>query len=142
MSPFFAASLSLVPGLGHLAMGKRGRALALFVVDFGILVSLYFLRSTLGRFLTFFSYLIAMIPAAVDTFALAHGKANRFCESKFYIVVMLLKEGFWALPLLWESPLFSKRNKITWSIAVPALALLYFSFLGFFGMRFINETKF
>ena len=138
MSPLLAASLSLVPGLGHLVLGKRGKALALFVVDFGMIVSVYFLNSRIGALLVGIVYFMAMVPAVIETYTLAQGGLSRFSESKFYIVALLLVTGFPALPLLWQSRVFSKRMKILWSIAVPALAILYFSFLG---IHLLNEAK-
>lgn len=141
ISPLHAASLSLIPGLGHLVLGKRGKAIALFILDLGIVCSVFFLRSTVGCLLACFSYLIIMIPAVIETYALARGEAGQFSESKYYIVALLLMEGFSALPLLWQSRVFSKRIKIAWSIAVPVLAILYFSFLGVYGIRLYNYAK-
>ncbi len=141
MPPFLAASLSLVPGLGHLAVGRRGKAAALFAVDLGIICSIFFLRSNAGHLLTCFSYLMIMVPAVIETYTLARGGVSRFSESKPYIVTLLLMKGFWALPLLWQSRAFSKQIKIVWSIAVPVLAILYYSFLGLYGIRIYNYTR-
>ena len=44
-----------------------------------------------------------------------------------------LIKGFFALPLLWQSTLFSKKSKWMWTVAVPVLAILYFIFLFFYG---------
>ncbi len=142
MPPLLAASLSLVPGLGHLVIGKRRKAAALFVVDLGIICSAFFVKSRIGHLLTSFVYLMAMVPAVIETYALAQGGVSQFSESKPYIVVLLLLTGFSALPLLWQSSIFSKRIKIVWSIVVPMLAILYFGFLSFFGRRFLNDAKF
>lgn len=141
MTPLLVASLSLVPGVGHLALGKRGKAAALFVIDIGIIFSIFFLRSIAGRLLTCFCYLMAMVPAVIETYTLARGGVSRFSESKPYILAMLLTEGFSALPLLWQSSAFSRRIKIAWSIAVPVLAVLYFCFLGFFGARLLTGNR-
>ena len=54
-------------------------------------------------------------------------------ESRFYITLLLLTRGFWALPLMWHSSSFTKRSKIAWSVAVPLLALLYFGLLIYYG---------
>ncbi len=141
MSPFLAASLSLVPGAGHLAVGKRKKAVALFVVDFGIVCSVFFLKSIPGHLLACFSYLMAMIPAVIETYTLAQGGMSQFSESKPYISALLLVTGFSALPLLWQSHVFSRRIKIVWSIVVPVLAILYFGFLGVYGIRLFNYAK-
>ena len=142
MLSILVASVSLVPGVGHLMIGRRGKAAALFVIDFGLVCSLFFLKSNVGYILAFLGYLIVMVPAVIETYTLAQGGVSRFSNSKPYIVVLLLKEGFSALPLLWQSPLFSRRIKIVWSIVVPVLAILYFSFFFFFGIRFLNGVKF
>ncbi|MBN1585882.1 MAG: hypothetical protein JW937_00460 [Candidatus Omnitrophica bacterium] len=138
MAPLLIAGLSLVPGAGHLAAGRRSKAAALFVIDIGIVCSLVFLKSTAAYILAGFVYLMAMVPAVVETYQLAQGKAAGFGESKLYICVLLLSTGFAALPLLWRSLHFSKQDKIVWSIAVSVLAILYFSFLGVYGMRLLN----
>jgi len=138
MPPWLVASLSVVPGAGHLAAGKRGEAAALFAVDLGIVCSIVFVRSGRAYVLAGFVYLMLMVPAVIETYALARGTQSRFAESKPYIVVLLLATGFPALPLLWQSSVFSKRSKIGWSIAVPVLAVLFFSFLGVYGMWLVN----
>ena len=142
MSPVLAATLSLIPGVGHLFVGKRRKAAALFVLDIGIVGAFLFLKTNMGYLLIALGYVMTMVPAVIETYALARGRVSRFSESKPYIWIMLLMEGFAALPLLWQSPVFSKRTKIAWSIAVPLLAVLYFVFLGFFGIRFLNNAKF
>ncbi len=139
MAPLFVASLSLVPGIGHWIVGKRRKAAALFAVDFGIVCWIFLLKTTAGRFLTFFAYLMVMAPAVIETYALAQGGISEFSESKPYIVTLLLLSGLSALPLLWQSGVFSQRSKITWSIIIPVLAILHLGFLGFFGMGLLNE---
>jgi len=141
MSPYLVASLSVIPGLGHWVVGKRGKAIAFIFIDLSIIVSLFFFKSLAGYLLIFLGYLMAMIPAVFETYALARGGESGFSESKPYIVGMLLVEGFAALPLLWQSPSFSRRDKIAWSIAVPVLAVIYLSSLGVFGLRFLNHFK-
>lgn len=141
MSPLFAASLSLVPGVGHWVVGKRGKAVAFFAIDLGIICTALFLKSSMVLLLTCFVYLMVMVPAVIETYVLAQGGVSRFSESKPYIVLLLLVTGFSALPLLWQSHVFSRRIKIAWSIAVPVLAVLWFCFLGAYGMRFFNDAK-
>ena len=138
MSPLFAASLSLVPGVGHWAVGKRGKAVGFFAIDLGIVGTLLFLRSPVVPLLACVVYFVAMVPAVLETYTLACGGASQFSESKLYIVVLLLVTGFSALPLLWQSRSFSKRTKIAWTVAVSVLAVLYFSFLGVYGMRLLK----
>jgi hypothetical protein len=141
MSPLFAASLSLVPGVGHWAVGKRGKAVAFFAIDLGIICTVLFLRSPMVSLLTCLAYFMVMVPAVIEAYTLASGGVSQLSESKPYIVVLLLLTGFSALPFLWQSRSFSKRSKIAWSIAVPVLAILWFCFLGEYGMRLFNNAK-
>ena len=141
MSPLVAASLSLVPGVGHWVVGKRGKAVGFFAIDLGIIGTLLFLRSPVAPLLASFVYFVAMIPAVLETYTLACGGASQFSESRPYIVVLLLVTGFSALPLLWQSRSFSKRAKIAWSVAVFVLAILFFSFLGVYGMRLLKYAE-
>jgi len=137
----FAASLSFLPGAGHLAIGKRGKAAAFFVVDLGIILSILFFKSVVTYLLAAFAYLMVMLPAVIETYVFVRGGVSRFSESKPYIVVMLLTQGFFAIPLLWNSDGFSNRAKIAWSIAVVVLALLYFSFLWIYGVQLFHYAK-
>ncbi len=141
MSPFFAAGLSLVPGVGHLVLGRKEKAAVLFAVDFGIIFSVFFTKSLAGYLVACFVYFMAMVPAVIETYTLARGGVSQFNESKPYVVLLLLATGFSALPLLWQSRIFSKRIKIVWSVAVLVLAILYFSFLGIYGIRLFNYAK-
>ena len=141
MSPILAASLSLVPGVGHWVIGKRGKAVAFFAIDLGIVCTVLFLRSPVAVLLTCFIYFMVMVPAVIETYTIARGGVSQFSESKPYIILLLLTTGFSALPLLWQSHAFSKRIKIVWSIGIPVLAVLWFSFLGVYGIRVFNYVK-
>ena len=141
MAPILVASLSLVPGVGHLVVGEKGKAAALFIVDLGIILSTFFVKSQIGYFLICFVYLLVMVPAGIETYAVAKGGVSQFSESKPYISVLLLMTGCSALPLLWQSHVFSKRIKIVWSIAVSVLTIFYFSFLGVYGTRLFDYAK-
>ena len=141
MSPILAASLSLVPGAGHWVVGKRGKAAAFFVIDLGMIGTVFFLRSPMALILTCLAYFMVMVPAVLETYTLACGGVSQLSESKPYIVLLLLVTGFSALPLLWQSHSFSKRTKIAWSIGVSVLAIFWFSFLGAYGIRLFNYVK-
>ena len=141
MSPLLVASLSLVPGVGHWMVGKRGKAVAFFAIDLGMICTVFFLRSPMTLFVTCLAYFMAMVPAVIETYALACGGASKLSESKSYIVALLLLTGFSALPLLWQSHSFSKRTKVAWSMTVTVLAVLFFSFLGAYGVRLFNYVK-
>ncbi len=122
-------------------IGRRRKAAALFFFDCGIIFTLFFLRSNVGRVIAGFSYFLIMIPAVLETYSLATGGVNQLTESKAYIVALLLLKGFSALPLLWQSSVFSKRIKVVGSIVVPVLALAYWTFLGVYGIRLYHYAK-
>ena len=65
------------------------------------------------------------VPAAIDAFRTASGRSPSFKgESIPYVIVMLLILGPFAIPLLWQSPKFSKLAKILWTLAVVLIAIL------------------
>jgi len=132
-SPELAAGLSLIPGLGHFYLGRKKKAAALFVLSPGLLFGLHLTGGSVVSFLLLPPYLLVMIPAALESYQLAKGEVSVISRSKPYIVLLLLTKGFWALPVLWQSHLFLKRSKVIWSVVVPTLAFLYFTFLFFFG---------
>jgi len=141
MKPILAASLSLVPGAGHLIIGERGKAAALFVIDIALICTVYAFNSPAIYLLIGFVYLVTMIPAVLEAYTLAQGGVCRFSESKPYVAVLLLVTGFAALPLLWQGSAFSRRSKIGWSISIFVLAIFYFSFLGVYGMQLFHYVN-
>ena len=141
MSPILAASLSVVPGAGHWVVGRKGKAVAFFAVDLGIVCAVLFLRSPIAILLACVTYFMIMVPAVIETWTIARGGISQFSESRPYIVLLLLTTGFSALPLLWQSHAFSRQIKIAWSIAVSALTILWFGFLGAYGIRIFHYVK-
>ena len=129
-SPGQVAALSLIPGLGHWIIGERWRAGAFCLADVGIVVSIFFLKSAWGYALVFAAYLMAMIPAVIEAHALAQKGEAWFSQSKPYIITMLLLTGSAALPLLWQSTVFTKKNKIAGTSTVFVLAVLKTLFFG------------
>lgn len=81
-------------------------------------------------------YGVTALPAVLETFLEAKGTvANPYRESRIYVIILLLTTSFSALPLHWQSPLFSRRGKMAWTLAVPVLAAIFFSLLYFFGRK-------
>jgi hypothetical protein len=142
-SPWIAAALSLLlPGLGQLYNGERPKGVALLCMTVGIAYGL--IMSTLGpqAFRSLISaVLFAMIslfvwpPAVVDAYQRAAGKPSALLsgEKAWYVILMLLTVGPMALPLLWQSPRFSRGGKIGWTIAVILIVLLGIAALLFVG---------
>ncbi len=122
--------LSLVPGLSQLYLGRPKKAAGLLIVTTGITLSLIFSDSYLMVLIMCNIYLFTSVPAGVESYQIArYGRNTIDTSSRWYVVILLLTTGFTALPLLWNSGNFSKKAKITWSIAVPVLAAVFFTVL-------------
>jgi hypothetical protein len=90
----------------------------------GVWVSLIISHTPISWLLMGGVYLGIVIPAALDAFRTASGQPRVFAgNSVFYVVIMLLMVGPFAIPLLWQSPKFSTAAKVLWTIAVIAIAL-------------------
>ncbi|MBD3245961.1 MAG: hypothetical protein GF333_03025 [Candidatus Omnitrophica bacterium] len=122
--------LAVVPGCAHLYLGRIRKALGLWVIDTGIILTVIFSDSYLMKLIMVNIYLFTFLPAGLETYSLARGKRSVVdTDSRWYTVTLLLTTGFSALPLLWQNRKFSRRAKILWTIAVPLLAGLFFFFL-------------
>jgi peptidoglycan/LPS O-acetylase OafA/YrhL len=71
--------------------------------------------------------LLLWISAIADAYKVARtsGQAADFYYRRPYVVAMLLLIGPLALPLLWQSPNFSRAARWTWSLIVVGGALLF-----------------
>lgn len=130
---FLTLLLSVLPGLSLVYVGRHKKAFGLFVIDLGIILTFVFSESYIFKVLMAGIYLITFGPAALESYQLAkYGKNTIDTEARWYVIILLLTTGFSALPLLWKSAYFSKNAKISWSIAVPVLAVLFFTLLSSF----------
>ena len=128
--PELTLLLSPIPGLSHLYLGDKKKAVSLLIIDTGILLTLIFSKSLLMKVLMLGIYTITFLPACIETYQIAkYGKRLLNTNSQWYVILLLLTTGFSALPLLWQSDSFSKTGKIAWTIAVPTLAALFLFFL-------------
>ena len=129
-NPFLAILLSLIPGLGHLYVGERKKSTGFLIVSTGIILTFIFSKSIIMRLLMLGIYLASMGPSALEVYQMARYGRNTFdTRAKGYVIFLLLTTGFTALPLLWQSDRFSRGGKIAWTIAVPVLAILFFTVL-------------
>ncbi len=103
------------------------------MIDGALLLTALFFYWPAGAFFAMGPYFFLAVTSAADVYNLARGYSVNLCHFRPYVVFLLLTKGFWALPVLWHSRVFSKRKKIAWSIAVPLLAVLYFGFLFLYG---------
>ena len=142
-SPILAGGLSLLaPGLGQLYNGERAKGLAILCVTLGAWSGIWWslARSTgfgawLSAGMLAVAYLMTLGPAVVDAYRGANGTATPLLrgERAWYVVMMLLVVGPMALPLLWQSPRFSRGAKIAWSILVTGIALVVLIALAWIG---------
>ena len=133
-SPWIAASASFIlPGLGQLLNGERPKGAAILCIFAGIVFGLGMgavgpeaSRSILTVAMLALVYLFVWIPAVVDAYQRASGSATTLLsgERTWYVIFMLLTVGPMALPLLWQSPRFSKKAKIVWTVAIVLIALI------------------
>lgn len=125
-SPWLAGLLSaLAPGAGQLYNGERAKGWAMLCITAGLLLACAATRSPLTLLLLGLVYLAVLVPAASDAARTAGGQATPLQSQKtWYVIVMLLVVGPFALPLLWQSPRLSRSAKIGWTIAVILMALL------------------
>ncbi len=129
-NPYLALAFSLIPGLSHLYIKRPKKAIGLLIIDAVIGLTFLFSDSYLMRLLMVNIYLITFFPACLEVYQLIrYGKSKISTDAKWYVVVLLLTTGFGALGLLWQSKRFSKTAKTAWSVAVPLLAILFFSSL-------------
>jgi hypothetical protein len=120
----------LIPGTGHLLLGRPKKALGLFLV-FAALVAGFLLSDWfLIKILMVMVYFSIAIPAWMEAYQIARYGRNKInTDARWYTVTLLLFTGFSALPLLWQNSNFSKKSKILWSLAVTLLAMAFFSAL-------------
>ena len=132
-SPLLAGLLSaLVPGLGQLYNKAWAKGIAVLCITAGLGVGLLMAtagpqrsRSWLTTVMLGVVYLFVWLPAVIDAAQHAAGKAQPLLSGgkAWYVVLMLLSVGPMALPLLWQSPRFSRAAKIVWTLIVILAAL-------------------
>ena len=133
-APWIAAALSLLlPGLGQLYNGERPKGIALLCMTLGVAYGLFMSvlgpassRSLVTAVLLAIVYLLVWPPAVMDAYRYAAGNPSPLLagEKTWYVILMLLTVGPMALPLLWQSPRFSRGGKIGWTIAVILIVLV------------------
>jgi len=126
-NPLVALSLSvLVPGLGQLYNKEAAKGLVIIGSCLG-LGSLIYSQSGLNRITFTLALLLVWIGAIADAYksAQAFGQPPDFYYRKAYVVSLLLLVGPFALPLLWQSPYFSRTARWTWTVIVSGAALMF-----------------
>jgi len=130
---YVSAALScLLPGLGQVRNGERAKGAALTCTAAAFLGGI--LWSTIGpagsrSWLSALSlvaiYPFLWLPAVLDAYQRAEGLEKTFLSEtrRWYVVLMLMVTGPMAIPLLWQSPGYSRLGKIIWTAAVILIAL-------------------
>jgi TM2 domain-containing membrane protein YozV len=132
-SPRIAAALSLViPGVGQIYKGERGKGAALLSSAVGIWAGILVatigpvpFRSWLGGVSLAVVYPLIWVPAIRDAYQQDCGPSRPFPagEKRWYVVLMLLAVGPMALPLLWQSRRFGRIAKIAWTTLVLVVVI-------------------
>jgi hypothetical protein len=133
--PILAAAMSLLlPGLGQLVNGDRPKGLTVLCMAVATAggagvaaLGPEALRSWLTLLLLTITYLFILVPSVLDAYQEAAGAPAQLLSGRraWYVILMLLTIGPMSLPLLWQSPVFSRRGKIVWTIVVVLIALLF-----------------
>jgi len=124
---FIALILSaIVPGSGHIYNRevKKGWAILGACLSLGVLT--YWLDG-LNKVTVALALLLLWLSTMVDAYRVAQtfGQAAEFYYGKAYVVAMLLFVGPLALPLLWQSPNFSRTARWVWTMIVVGTVLLF-----------------
>ena len=126
-TPLIALVLSaLVPGLGQLYNKETRKGLVIIGSCLGLGLLIYS-QSGLNRITFAVALLLVWISAIAEAYksAQASGQPPEFFYRKTYVVSLLLLVGPFALPLLWQSPHFSRTARWTWTAIVSGAALLF-----------------
>lgn len=126
-NPWVALLLSaLLPGLGQIYNRELAKGLVIFASALSLGLISYWV-SGMNGISTALALLLLWMSAAVDAYKIAKsaGQAAGFYYQKSFVVAMLLLVGPLALPLLWQSPNFSRAGRWLWTALVVAVALLF-----------------
>ena len=128
-SPLTALLLStIVPGSGQVYNGQTKKGWLIIGSCLGLGLLIYGLPG-FNKISFAFALLLLWISAIADAYKVARtsGQAADFYYRRPYVVAMLLLIGPLALPLLWQSPNFSRAARWTWSLIVVGGVLLFVS---------------
>jgi TM2 domain-containing membrane protein YozV len=126
-SPFTALLLStIVPGSGQLYNRETKKGWLIIGSCLGLGLLIYELTG-FNRISLALALLLLWISAIADAYKVAKtsGQAADFYYRRPYVIAMLLLVGPVALPLLWQSPYFSRTARWTWTFIVAGGALLF-----------------
>jgi hypothetical protein len=126
-SPTAALMLSvIVPGSGQVFNRESKKGIMIFASCLGLGLLAYWL-SGLNKVSIALALILLWSSAIVDAYkvAKASDQPSDFYYRKPYVVVMLLLVGPLALPLLWQSPQFSRFARWVWTAIVAAAVVMF-----------------
>jgi len=115
----------LIPGLGHMCLGKTKKAAALFIIFSGLITGFLLSDLMLIKALMCAAYCSIVVPGWLETYQIMRGRENKIdTDARWYTILLLLFTGFAAGPLLWQNKNFSRNSKICFSKKnLPSLLL-------------------
>ena len=130
---------AIVPGLGQIYNQEIKKGLVIFGSCLSLGLLTYWI-SGLNKFSTALALLLLWISSVTDAYKVAKtsGQEPDFYYRRPYVVAMLLLVGPLALPLLWQSPNFSRTARWIWTVIVVAAALLFIATP--YLMRLLNQV--
>jgi hypothetical protein len=126
-SPIAALMLSvIVPGLGQIFNRETKKGFIILASCLGLALLTYWL-SGLNQVSIALALILVWGSAIVDAYKVAKvsDQPSDFYYRKPYVVAMLLLVGPLALPLLWQSPHFSRFARWTWTVIVAAAVVMF-----------------
>ena len=126
-NPFLALILSAVlPGLGQIYNQEQEKGWVIFGCCAVLGIATYWL-SGFNALSAALALLLIWLSAIIDAYKVAKssGQTAEFYYAKSYVVAMMLLVGPLALPLLWQSPNFSRSARWLWTVIVVGAALLF-----------------
>lgn len=126
-NPWLALLLStILPGSGQLYNRETKKAWVIIGSCLALGLLIYGLPG-FNRISLALALLLLWISAIADAYKVATtcGQASEFYYWRPYVVAMLLFVGPLALPLLWQSPHFSRTARWIWTAIVVGAALLF-----------------
>jgi hypothetical protein len=124
---FTALLLSIIlPGSGQLYNKETKKGCLIIGSCLGLALLIYGLQG-FNRISPALALLLLWASAIADAYkvAQASGQGSDFYYRRPYVVAMLLFVGPLALPLLWQSPDFSRTGRWIWTAIVVGAAVLF-----------------
>jgi hypothetical protein len=117
---------AIVPGLGQVYNQEIKKGFMVFGSCLSLGLLTYWI-SGFNKFSAALALMLVWISAITDAYkvAVTAGQPLDFYYRRPYVVALLLLVGPLALPLLWQSPYFSRAGRWIWTIIVLSAALLF-----------------